>query len=117
MNINPLVESALSGLMYCGKPVPVDFITHEGKAAAHITYYTYGEGDEYYADDEPEGGNIYGTVDVFCKMSGDYEELIETVKARLRAAGFRASKGPEQYEKDADLYHASIDFNIENTEV
>ena len=117
MNINPLVENALAGLTYSGKLVPVSPIVNKEKVKppVYITYYTYLDQDEFFADDEPQGGNTYGTVDIYCK--GNYKTLLSDVKTRLRAAGFGTTTGPEQYEKDTELFHVSLDFNIENTEV
>jgi hypothetical protein len=116
MNINPIVLTALSGLMYGGKTVPVDPIVNKSdpKPDTYITFNNYLDQDEYFSDDEPDGGNTYGTVDIFCK--GNYKSLLADVKNRLRTAGFRTSTGPEQYEKDTGYYHVSLDINIENME-
>ena len=115
MNVNPLIESALSGLMYNGKIVPVDFLTHEGRTDAHITYYTYSDQDMVFGDDEPELGETSGTLDIFCR--GDFKPLLSACKSRLRAAGFSTETGPEQYEDDTGWNHVSLNFNIDDLEV
>ncbi|MDU7339042.1 MAG: hypothetical protein E7L17_13115 [Clostridium sp.] len=117
MNINPIIESALSGLFHNSKAVNIAPLVLDTakKGECYCTYYTYLDQDEYFADDEPVGGNTYGTVDVFCK--GNYKSLIKEIKQRLQHVGFRVKIGPEQYEQDTKFYHVSINVNIENTEV
>lgn len=116
MNINPLIISALDGLTFGGKAVSVTPIVYTGVDTTYIIFSTYLDTDEAFADDGPIGGNSYGTVDIFCKMLGNYKGLVESVKTKLRAAGFNTSTGPERYEKDTTFYHVSIDINIENME-
>ena len=119
MNINPLVLSALNGLMFSGKAVPIyPVVCNDAtKPSTYVTFSTYLDQDETFADDSPIGGNSYGTVDIFCKMLGNYKGLVDSVKSRLRVVGFNTSTGPERYEKDTGFYHVSLDINIENTEV
>lgn len=114
MNINPLVESALSGLTRSGKAVPHGPRPHKGDEDAYITYYTYLDQSEFFSDDSPEYGITYGAVDIFCR--GNFKALLVDVKARLRSAGFSVVIGPEQYESDTKYNRVSIDISIEDLE-
>lgn len=109
MNINPLVLSALSGLTFGGKIVSITPLAYTGTDTVYITFYTYLDQDESFADDEPQTGGTYGTVDIFCK--GNYKSLLADAKTRLKSAGFTIqSIGPEQYEKDTELNHIPINI-------
>ena len=114
MNINPLIESALSGLTFGGKTVfyaPL-VIPDNKKGKAYCTYYTYLEHDVVYADDEPQEAETFGTVDIFCK--GDYKSLLQDVKGRLCSAGFIIGDvGPELYENDTGYYHVPVNIYME----
>ena len=115
MNINPIIESALSGLTLNAKSVPVYPIvcTDATKPSTYITYYTMLEKNNAYADDEEVETDTTGTVDIFCK--GNYKSLLADVKARLKIAGFTiSSSGPEQYESDTGYYHVPIDIYMED---
>jgi hypothetical protein len=99
MNINPLVLSALNGLIFGGKVVPVYPIVYTGTETTYVTFYTILDKDEAYADDEPVQGATTATIDIFSK--GNYKPLLADVKSRLKSAGFTITGiGPEIYEKD-----------------
>lgn len=115
MNINPSIESALSGLKFNTKDVltyPI-VCTDKSNPAAYITYYTVLEKDSVYADDDAIEADTTASVDVFCK--GNYKSLLTDVKARLKTAGFTIqSTGPEQYESNTGYYHVPIDIYMED---
>ena len=82
MNINPIIESALSGLTLNAKSVPVYPIvcTDATKPSTYITYYTVLEKDGAYGDADAVEADTTGTVDIFCK--GNFKSLLEDVKYR-----------------------------------
>lgn len=107
MNINPLIESALSEI-----GCPVDTIEHDGTEDVYIVYYTYSENDELYADDAPIVEGTYGTVTIFSK--GDFKTLANDVKSKLRQAGFTILPGgPEGFEDGTGYYTWPIEIYIE----
>lgn len=115
MNINPLIETALSDLKLNAKAVPVYPIvcTDKTKPTTYITYYTVLEKDGAYGDDDAVETDTTATVDIFCK--GDFKSLLADVKARLKTAGFTISSvGPEQYETDTGYYHVPVDIYMED---
>ena len=117
MNINPIIESALSGLQHNGKAVNIAPLVLDAtkKGDCYCTYYTYLDRDEAFADDEPQDSVTYGTVDLFCK--GNHKTTIREIKTRLRAAGLMLGDvGPELYEDDTRYTHIPINFYIEDTE-
>ena len=115
MNINPIIESALSGLTLNSKSVSVYPVVCKDatKPTTYVTYYTVLEKDGEYADDDAVETDTTGTVDIFCK--GNYKSLLADVKARLKIVGFTIlSSGPEQYESDTGYYHVPVDFYMED---
>lgn len=106
MNINPIIESALASI-----GVPVASVVYRGTSKTYITYYTVLEKDSEYADDSPIYSESTGTIDIF--SSGDFKALLESVKDRLKTAGFLIiGVGPETYESDTKLYHVPVDIYL-----
>jgi hypothetical protein len=115
VNINPIIEFALSGLTLNAKSVPIFPIvcTDSTKPSTYVTYYTVLEKDSEYADDDAVETDTTGAVDIFCK--GNYKSLLVDIKARLKIAGFTIlSCGPEQYESNTGYYHVPIDIYMED---
>jgi hypothetical protein len=107
MNINPLIETALSNI-----DCPIAPIKHEGTVDTYIVYYTYSENPELFADDETIAEATYGTVMIYSKVN--FKAIATNVKAKLRQAGFTIrSAGPEGYESDTGYYSWPIEIYIE----
>lgn len=110
-NVNPIIESVLSGMMYRGKAVPLSHLVRKGFTITHITYQTIDESTSGNADDEPTEGETTAVVDVFVEMLGNYKAFAYSVRDRLKSEGFTIiGFGPEQYESDTNLYHVPIDI-------
>ena len=110
MNINPLIENALSDI-----GCPVSPIRFTGKNGTYITYYTTSEADEIFADDEAIGGGTNATVDVYSK--GNFKSLVKEVKKKLKQAGFSIlPSGLELFEPETGYYHVVIEIYIEGLE-
>ncbi|WP_027628115.1 hypothetical protein [Ruminiclostridium cellobioparum] len=110
MNVNPLIEDALSNI-----GCPVSPIKYSGKSESYITYYTLLESDEIFADDIAIGAGTEATVDVYSK--GNFKSLVKEVKKKLKQAGFSIlPSGLELYEPETGYYHIVIEIYIEGME-
>ena len=112
--IGDLIESTLSGLAYQETAVPAAHLKYSGTAKTYIQYCTYLDHDESFADDEPQDGEIYETIDIYSDKRDAPMDLLPEVKSRMRAAGFSyLSAGPELHEEDSGMYHLPVDFYFE----
>lgn len=105
--INKLVIEALKYLK-----VPVSFQKYSGKESTYITFFTYLEQGEQYADNEEKATGYYIQLDVWSKS--DYTELIENIKDQMRAAGFIRTYAADLFEEDTKIYHKAMRFYIQS---
>lgn len=101
--INSLVVNALSSLT-----VPVSFQTHIENAPTYVTFFTYLQQGEAFADDSEVGTACYIQVDIWSKTN--YSELVEQVKSLMLAAGFTRTNEADLYESDTKIFHKGIRF-------
>ena len=94
--------------------VPVVFQNYAGKETTYITFFTYLEQGEEFADDEEIVTGHYIQVDVWSK--GNYLEVVNEVKERMKQAGFRRRSEYELYEKDTKIFHKVLRFVYEEEE-
>lgn len=109
MNVNQAILAALSDVK-----VPVHFQTYSGKAENYITFFTYLEHTEQYADDEEKVTGYYIQIDIWSKI--DYINLVTKVHNRMKRAGFRKIQFFDLYEKDVKIYHKVMRYFIEKEE-
>ena len=86
--------------------VPVSFQTYSGTETTYVTFFTYLENVESYADNKETSIGNYTQVDVWSK--GDYTTLVSSVLEALKQAEFRRTYITELYENDTKLYHKVI---------
>ena len=103
--INSLILQALRPLR-----VPVSFQKYSGKESTYITFFSYLEQGEQYADNEEKETGYYIQLDVWSK--NDYTELVENVTNAMKAAGFRRTSAVDLFEEDTKIYHKAIRFFI-----
>lgn len=108
--MNKLIIDTLSPI-----GVPVTFQNYAGKETTYITFFTYLEQGEEFADDEEIVTGHYIQVDVWSK--GNYMEVVNEVKERMKQAGFRRRSEYELYEKDTKIFHKVLRFVYEEEEV
>ncbi|MCY6354516.1 hypothetical protein [Clostridium sp. ZS2-4] len=101
--INKLVMRALKPLN-----IPVSFQKYYGKEHTYITFFSYLEKGEQYADNEEKVTGYYIQVDIWSRR--DYTNLYEKVKNIMKAAGFIRTSAVDLYEKDTRIYHKAIRF-------
>lgn len=109
MNINKLIIDTLSSI-----GVPVAFQTYEGKETTYITFFTYLEQGEVFADDEEIVTGYYVQIDIWSKAN--YISVVEQVKERMKQASFRRRTEHEFYEKDTKMFHKVLRFVYEKEE-
>lgn len=108
--INNLVMKALKHLN-----VPVSFQKYSGKEHTYITFFSYLEKGEMYADNEEKVTGHYIQVDIWSKK--DYTSLYKRVENAMKAAGFRKTSVADLFEKDTKIYHKAIRYFIQSEEV
>lgn len=104
VSLNKIVKETLKPLN-----IPVEFQTYGGKSEPYITFFTYLNQAESYADDEEEVTGYYIQLDLFGK--GNLEKLqIEIIKL-LKSNGFiKKSINDGLYEPDTKFYHKVFRF-------
>lgn len=108
--INGLVMKALKPLDF-----PVSFQKYSGKEHTYITFFSYLEKGEMYADNEEKVTGHYIQVDIWSKK--DYTSIYKKVENVMKAAGFRRTSAADLFEKDTKIYHKAIRYFIESEEV
>lgn len=101
--INNLVMKALKPLN-----IPVSFQKYHGREHTYITFFSYLEKGEMYADNEEKVTGYYIQVDLW--SIGDYTKLYEKVKKAMKTAGFIRTSAADLFEKDTRMYHKAIRF-------
>lgn len=105
MNINPIITSALSDV-----GAPVSFQVYNGKEATYITFFQYNQISGFVADDVEQITSYYIQVDIWSKEN--YTNLVESVKTRMYAAGFRRTTESDLYERDTEYFHKALRFRL-----
>ena len=111
--MNELIESIFQNFTVDGVQIPVSFMFYEGHGEPYVVYMQQDADGSLTADDELQGYVDYYDFDVYAK--GNYTNVVESVKAVLKANGFvwqpsRASK--DMYETDTGYYHKTLNFAI-----
>lgn len=107
MNINPIIEAAFKDFS-----VPIAFLEYTGKSETYLTYYTWLDKAENFADDESHASVVYCTVDIYSR--GNFKNVLKQIKEILKQKGFTwTDNGPETFEKDTGYFHVPINFYYE----
>ncbi len=108
MTVNERIVAALGSL-----EVPVAFQTYSGNEPTYITFFTYMDQPEQFADDEETVLGVYVQVDIW--SPGDTTELALQVHTALRAEGFRRKSTAELYEDELQIHHKVSRYLFEQT--
>ena len=103
MSINKEVLSALKDIH-----VPVRFQTYTGKEETYITFFTYLDRPEQYADDVEVSTGYYVQIDIW--SNGDYTEIAKEVHQSMLTANFTKLNFYDLYEEDLKIYHKVMRF-------
>jgi len=96
--INQLIKNTLAPL-----GIPVTNLKYSGSATTYITFFSYNEHGEEWAEDKEIATGFYIQVDVWSK--GDCTDIAAQAKTLLENAGFRRTYATEMYENDTLTFH------------
>lgn len=101
--INKLIMDTLKPLN-----LPVANLRYASAASTYITFFTYNEQGEAWAEDKEITTGFYMQVDVWSTV--DFTSLVEQVKSLLGNVGFSRTYVTELFEPDTKLYHKVLRF-------
>lgn len=101
--INKIVMDALYGI-----GVPVSFQSYGGKKDPYITFFTYLDKGEQFADDGEIITGYYVQIDIWSKK--DYTQVSKEVHQKMLAANFIKKGFYDLYEDDLKIYHKVMRF-------
>lgn len=113
MNINPKIEEIFKDFIVDGKQIPISYMRYGGDKSAYLTYYTWLEQPDLFADDEYHAEIVHGTIDIFSK--DNFKNILEEVKKKLKENGLTwTDNGAETFEENAGFFHVPINFIASN---
>ena len=101
--INKIVMDALKNI-----GVPVSFQTYGGKKDPYITFFTYLDKGEQFADDGEVITGYYVQIDIWSKK--DYTQVSKEEHERMIERGFIKKGFYDLYEDDLKIYHKVMRF-------
>jgi hypothetical protein len=101
--INKLIKDTLSPL-----GVHVSFQTYSGNEKTYITFFSYNEQGQEWAENKEIATCFYVQVDIWSKS--DYVKLEEKVKQAMEKAQFKRISAQELYESDTKTFHKALRF-------
>ena len=117
--MNELIKRIFDNFEVDGKIIPVKFLYYQGHGEPYITYMNTDADNSYSGDDELLGYIEYYDFNIYSK--GNFINIIEAVKEKLKANGFMfepSRTSADMYETDTGYYHKTLCFAIyreENT--
>jgi hypothetical protein len=111
--MNELIESIFQNFTVDEVVIPVSFMFYEGHGEPYVVYMEQDADGSISGDDDLLGYVDYYDFDVYSK--GNYSNVIESVKALLKANNFvfqpsRSSR--DMFEPDTGYYHKTLNFAI-----
>ena len=95
--------STLTGFYF---QYPPDFIN-----LPMLSYFEVDNTGSLYADDQEIGSEITFQIDLWGRAGlSNYKNAVNTIMTGL---GFSRKASPDQYEKDAQIYHSPMRFQIQ----
>lgn len=108
MSLNSLIIDTLSPI-----GVPVEFMVYTGTATTYITFQVYNENGTFFAGDEEEAIEYSVRVDVWSK--GNFNPIVEQVKARLKVVGFQRHNAYDRYDGELKVFQKVLQFYYTTT--
>ena len=109
--MNALIETIFNGFTIDGVEIPVKYMVYKDHKDTYVTYcQTYAD-NSYSGDDELLGYVEFYDFDVYSK--GNYFNVIEQIKEKLKANGFEwqpARDSSDMYEAETGYYHKTLCF-------
>lgn len=91
--------------------VPVSFARYNNVGDTYIVFLEYNQASEMNADDEELITKHFFQVDIF--SSGNYLQLVNDVRQRMKEAGFGRMFESETYDDDMKKFRKIMRFNYE----
>lgn len=111
--MNELIEEIFADFAVGGVSIPVSFLRYEGHGEPYVTYQQVDADNSLSGDDDLIGYADYYDFDVYSK--GNYMQIIESVKAILKANGFvwqLSRSSGDMFETETGYYHKTLNFAI-----
>ena len=83
-------------------------LKYSGDATTYITYFTYNEQGEAFAENTEKDTSYFVQVDIWTK--DEFDDLYKQVLALMTAAGYYRTYSHELYESDTQIKHKVIRF-------
>lgn len=106
MSLNKLIIDTLSPL-----GVPVSFARYNNVSDTYIVFLEYNQAPEINANDVEIVTKYFFQVDIF--SSGNYLQLVNDVRQRMKNAGFGRMFESETYDDDMKKFRKIMRFNYE----
>lgn len=103
--LKQLVKDTLSAIN-----APVGYQAYGGSQDTYFTFFILSDGDVAWGDGEPLVSGVHIQLDGWSK--GDMDDLCDTAKSRMKAAGFLYELGRDLYEPDTKIFHRIQQFYI-----
>ena len=111
--MNELIETIFSGFTVDDVLIPVKFMRYNGHENTYVTYMQTYADNSYSGDDELLGYVEFYDFDVYSK--GNYTKIIEQIKSKLEANGFKwqpSRDSTDMFEDETGYYHKTLCFAI-----
>ena len=111
--MNEVIKQIFADFEVGGKQIPVKFLTYQGHGEPYVVYQQTDAQNSISGDDELIGYVDFYDFDVYSK--GNYIEIINEIKKKLKANGFvwqPARTSQDMFETDTGYYHKTLSFAI-----
>lgn len=111
--MNELIEQIFADFVVDKVSIPVAYMYYEGHGEPYVVYMQQDADNSLSGDDELLAYVTYYDFDVYAK--GNYTQIVESVKALLKANGFTfqpSRTSQDMYEADTGYYHKTLNFAI-----
>ena len=111
--MNRLIVTTLADFIVDGKEIHTAYLNYKGHGEPYIVWMNIDADDSFSGDDDLLGYVDFYDFDVYAK--GNFTQIIEELKARLKNAGFTwnpSRTSADMYEEDTGYYHKTLCFSI-----
>ena len=109
--MNELIETIFANFIVDDVEIPVSYMFYEGHGEPYVVYMQQDADRSLSGDDELIGYVDFYDFDVYAK--GNYFNIVEQVKALLKANGFvwqPSRTSQDMLEVDTGYYHKTLNF-------
>lgn len=111
MNVNLKIEKIFENFIVDEKLIPIAYAQYFGGESIYLTYYTWAENPELFADNDYHEEVCHCTIDIWSKEN--FKNVLEAVKQKLKQNNLTwTGNGPEMYEADTGFFHVPVNFYV-----